>query len=322
MLDGEARADEWVGSTVQVPTGRPAALVAGAVVDIAGSLSGTVFSRIVEYSTIFGPWSGLRAAPSAAAMRELSSCPPPAPCPSSSARARAGRRRAQPRGDPLRGAAAGRRTGPGSITMDRLAAAAGVGKGTLFRHFGDRAGLFHALLDESERRLQEGFIRGPAPLGPGAPERERVDGVRPRAARADRRARRTAAGGDAPRPASSRYASRSSRPTAATSQCCSSRWSAPRARLPRRRAARGAGARSSSCTSSGGARRSPSSRGASRSWSPELPERLIRQLEWCHEHHRSRSLSTASRSTRGAAICAATRRSCANSTPSSWPSTA
>jgi AcrR family transcriptional regulator len=64
--------------------------------------------------------------------------------------------------------------GPGSITMDRLAEAAGVGKGTLFRRFGDRASLFHALLDESERRLQEGFIRGPAPLGPGAPPRERM----------------------------------------------------------------------------------------------------------------------------------------------------
>ena len=83
--------------------------------------------------------------------------------------------------------------GPGSITMDRLAEAAGVGKGTLFRRFGDRASLFHALLDESERRLQEGFIRGPAPLGPGAPPRERADRVRPGAARADRGARRSAA---------------------------------------------------------------------------------------------------------------------------------
>lgn len=64
--------------------------------------------------------------------------------------------------------------GPASITMDRLAEAAGVGKGTLFRRFGDRASLFHALLDDSERRLQEGFIRGPAPLGPGAPEHERL----------------------------------------------------------------------------------------------------------------------------------------------------
>ncbi|HEY6398617.1 MAG TPA: helix-turn-helix domain-containing protein [Solirubrobacteraceae bacterium] len=64
--------------------------------------------------------------------------------------------------------------GTESITMDRLACEAGVGKGTLFRRFGDRAGLFHALLDETERRLQEGFIRGPAPLGPGAPPGQRL----------------------------------------------------------------------------------------------------------------------------------------------------
>jgi AcrR family transcriptional regulator len=64
--------------------------------------------------------------------------------------------------------------GAHAITMDRLACEAGVGKGTLFRRFGDRASLFHALLDESERRLQEGFIRGPAPLGPGAPPAERL----------------------------------------------------------------------------------------------------------------------------------------------------
>jgi AcrR family transcriptional regulator len=67
-----------------------------------------------------------------------------------------------------------REQGPELITMDRLACEAGVGKGTLFRRFGDRASLFHALLDESERQLQEGFIRGPAPLGPGAPAYERL----------------------------------------------------------------------------------------------------------------------------------------------------
>jgi AcrR family transcriptional regulator len=60
------------------------------------------------------------------------------------------------------------------MTMDQVARAAGVGKGTLFRHFGDRCGLMRALLDERERALQEGFIRGPAPLGPGAPARERL----------------------------------------------------------------------------------------------------------------------------------------------------
>jgi AcrR family transcriptional regulator len=60
------------------------------------------------------------------------------------------------------------------VTMDQIAGAAGVGKGTLFRHFGDRCGLMRALLDERERGFQEGFIRGPAPFGPGAPARERL----------------------------------------------------------------------------------------------------------------------------------------------------
>ena len=64
--------------------------------------------------------------------------------------------------------------GASVITMDRVASCAGVGKGTLFRHFGDRCGLMRALLDERERAFQEEFIRGPAPLGPGAPPRERL----------------------------------------------------------------------------------------------------------------------------------------------------
>ncbi|HEY2181802.1 MAG TPA: helix-turn-helix domain-containing protein [Solirubrobacteraceae bacterium] len=64
--------------------------------------------------------------------------------------------------------------GAGAVTMDQVAYAAGVGKGTLFRHFGDRSGLMRALLDERERALQDGFIRGPAPLGPGAPARDRL----------------------------------------------------------------------------------------------------------------------------------------------------
>jgi AcrR family transcriptional regulator len=64
--------------------------------------------------------------------------------------------------------------GAQTVTMDQIACAANVGKGTLFRHFGDRCGLMRALLDERERGFQEGFIRGPAPLGPGAPPRERL----------------------------------------------------------------------------------------------------------------------------------------------------
>ena len=66
------------------------------------------------------------------------------------------------------------RHGPEGITMDAVAGEAGVGKGTLFRRFGDRASLFRALIDDRERAFQEAFIRGPAPLGPGAPVSERL----------------------------------------------------------------------------------------------------------------------------------------------------
>lgn len=54
------------------------------------------------------------------------------------------------------------------VSMDAIAAAAGVGKGTLFRRFGDKAGLAAALLDERERELQERILFGAAPLGPGS----------------------------------------------------------------------------------------------------------------------------------------------------------
>jgi AcrR family transcriptional regulator len=64
--------------------------------------------------------------------------------------------------------------GTSCVSMEAVAAAAGVGKGTVFRRFGDRAGLAQAILSERERRFQEEFIRGPAPLGPGAPPQERL----------------------------------------------------------------------------------------------------------------------------------------------------
>jgi AcrR family transcriptional regulator len=60
-----------------------------------------------------------------------------------------------------------REHGVEAVSMDAIAAAAGVGKGTLFRRFGDKAGLAVALLDEQERALQEAILFGPAPLGPG-----------------------------------------------------------------------------------------------------------------------------------------------------------
>lgn len=62
-----------------------------------------------------------------------------------------------------------RRHGVDAVSMDAIAAAAGVGKGTLFRRFNDKAGLAAALLDEQERNLQEAILFGPAPLGPGGP---------------------------------------------------------------------------------------------------------------------------------------------------------
>jgi AcrR family transcriptional regulator len=64
--------------------------------------------------------------------------------------------------------------GADAVSMQAVAAAAGVGKGTLFRRFGDRVGLMHALLDERESDLQEQMIRGAPPLGPGAPPVERI----------------------------------------------------------------------------------------------------------------------------------------------------
>lgn len=64
--------------------------------------------------------------------------------------------------------------GADAVTMDDVAAAAGVGKGTLFRRFGSRAGLMMVLLDEDERATQQAFLFGPPPLGPGAPPLDRL----------------------------------------------------------------------------------------------------------------------------------------------------
>jgi AcrR family transcriptional regulator len=64
--------------------------------------------------------------------------------------------------------------GVDSLTMDRLAERAGVGKGTVFRRFGSRAGLMIALLSDSEAAFQARFMFGPPPLGPGAAGLERL----------------------------------------------------------------------------------------------------------------------------------------------------
>ncbi|MFI6028325.1 TetR/AcrR family transcriptional regulator [Amycolatopsis magusensis] len=64
--------------------------------------------------------------------------------------------------------------GAENVTMDDIAKAAGVGRGTLYRRYPDRAAIAVALLDEHERKLQEQLIRGDPPLGPGAPPAERL----------------------------------------------------------------------------------------------------------------------------------------------------
>ena len=64
--------------------------------------------------------------------------------------------------------------GPTCVSMDLIAEAAGVGKGTVFRRFGSRAELAQAVLSESTSDFQERMIRGEPPLGPGAPACERL----------------------------------------------------------------------------------------------------------------------------------------------------
>jgi len=64
--------------------------------------------------------------------------------------------------------------GAGQLTMDGLAERAGLGKGTVFRRFGTRAGIFQALLDDEERDFQQAVLSGPPPLGPGATPLDRL----------------------------------------------------------------------------------------------------------------------------------------------------
>ncbi|MEV4221737.1 TetR/AcrR family transcriptional regulator [Nonomuraea sp. NPDC049725] len=64
--------------------------------------------------------------------------------------------------------------GADQLSLDEIAREACVGVGTVYRRFGDRAGLVYALVDERERRFQEAFMTGPPPVGPGAEPVERI----------------------------------------------------------------------------------------------------------------------------------------------------
>ncbi len=64
--------------------------------------------------------------------------------------------------------------GVAAVSMDDVAAAAAVGKGTLYRRFGDKSGLASALLDERESQLQQDLLGGPPPLGPGGEPVDRL----------------------------------------------------------------------------------------------------------------------------------------------------
>lgn len=60
------------------------------------------------------------------------------------------------------------------ITMDALAERSGLGKGTVFRRFRTRSGIFMALLADGEHAFQERVQSGPPPLGPGAEPLDRL----------------------------------------------------------------------------------------------------------------------------------------------------
>ncbi|GGY12334.1 TetR/AcrR family transcriptional regulator [Streptomyces minutiscleroticus] len=63
---------------------------------------------------------------------------------------------------------------PRAITMADIAVAAGVGKGTLFRGFGDRTGLIRTLYAARLEPLRRAVTDGPPPLGPDTPPLERA----------------------------------------------------------------------------------------------------------------------------------------------------
>lgn len=61
------------------------------------------------------------------------------------------------------------------VSMSDIAKEAGVGKGTLYRHFPDKATLCHAILDGQARDVQQEVIAGVPSAGDGATPLERLE---------------------------------------------------------------------------------------------------------------------------------------------------
>jgi AcrR family transcriptional regulator len=64
--------------------------------------------------------------------------------------------------------------GVADVEVRDIASEAGVGVGTVYRRFGDKASLIAAVIGEQERALQDALLSGAPPLGPGAPAGERL----------------------------------------------------------------------------------------------------------------------------------------------------
>lgn len=66
---------------------------------------------------------------------------------------------------------------PASVSMDDIARVAGVGKGTLFRRFGDRSNLIRQVYAARISPVRAQIESGPPPLGPATPPLERIAAI-------------------------------------------------------------------------------------------------------------------------------------------------
>ncbi|MFC7511693.1 TetR/AcrR family transcriptional regulator [Streptomyces thermocarboxydus] len=126
--------------------------------------------------------------------------------------------------------------GAAGLSLDLVAKAADVGVGTVYRRFGDRAGLVFALLEDRERRFREKLDGPPRwARGPSRTTRPRVP-ARPRRPR--RGTARTAAAGRGQLPRRPLRQPALRRPAHPPGRAARRGGSRSGRRLPRRRAAR------------------------------------------------------------------------------------